>query len=370
MKIKSVKATPVRVPATRVGIMSREKRTHAARTIVEIETTCGLLGLGETRGEWSSKIIQERFAEELKGMDPLQRDRAKRVCLTANFDDGFPEQLLEQNAFAAIDLALWDIAGKYADEPVFDLLGGLAREAAPFVAYAYAVDPDDGYPEQDIPRVMAEVASNAIARSGSQMFEFKVGRYSVGCEIETIRQVRSIVGNKVDLAIDANKGFTFDQASKLLEGVADIRLSNFEEPVKELAEIEELRKRYDVSMSTHCVNMDALRHYPRLDAVVSDLHLHGGISSTLGFIESVSKLGKNFWLRSTWELGISWAAMCHVALAVREMKRPSQTLIDWVEDDLLINSDWKICEGAVKPVNRAGLGVELNRDALQKYMVQ
>lgn len=148
MKIKSVKATPVRVPATRVGIMSREKRTHAARTIVEIETTCGLLGLGETRGEWSSKIIQERFAEELKGMDPLQRDRAKRVCLTANFDDGFPEQLLEQNAFAAIDLALWDIAGKYADEPVFDLLGGLAREAAPFVTYAYAVDPDDGWPRQ------------------------------------------------------------------------------------------------------------------------------------------------------------------------------------------------------------------------------
>ncbi len=350
--------------------MSREKRTHAARTIVEIETDCGLLGLGETRGEWSSKIIQERFTGELIGMDPLQEDTLKQACLTANFDDGFPEQLLEQNAYAAIDLAILDIAGKQAEKPVFDLLGGLARKAAPFVAYAYAVNPDDGYSELDIPFVMAEVASKAIARNGAHMFEFKVGRYSVKCEIETIRQVRSALGKNIEIAIDANKGFTLNQACQLLEGVMENRLSNFEEPVKELAEIEELRECFDVPMSTHCVNLDALRHYPRLDAVVSDLHLHGGISSTLEFIEAVSKLGKKFWLRSTWELGISWAAMCHLALAAPEIERPSQTLIDWVEDDLLIDSDWKISEGIVKPVQKAGLGVELNRDALKKYAVQ
>jgi L-alanine-DL-glutamate epimerase-like enolase superfamily enzyme len=49
------------------------------------------------------------------------------------------------------------------------------------------------------------------------------------------------------------------------------------------------------------------------------------------------------------------------------MQRPSQTLIDWVADDLLINSDWQIEQGVVRPVYKAGLGVELNRTALEHY---
>jgi L-alanine-DL-glutamate epimerase-like enolase superfamily enzyme len=81
----------------------------------------------------------------------------------------------------------------------------------------------------------------------------------------------------------------------------------------------------------------------------------------------VNGIGKAFWLRSTWELGVSGAAMCQLALAVPTMQRPSQTLIDWVADDLLINSDWQIEQGVVRPVYKAGFGVELNRTALEHY---
>jgi L-alanine-DL-glutamate epimerase-like enolase superfamily enzyme len=81
----------------------------------------------------------------------------------------------------------------------------------------------------------------------------------------------------------------------------------------------------------------------------------------------VNGIVKAFWLRSTWELGVSWAAMCQLALAVPTMQRPSQTLIDWVADDLLINSDWQIEQGVVRPVYKAGFGVELNRTALEHY---
>lgn len=57
----------------------------------------------------------------------------------------------------------------------------------------------------------------------------------------------------------------------------------------------------------------------------------------------------------------------HHALAVPTMQRPSQTLIDWVADDLLINSEWQIVHGVVHPVYKPGLGVELNRAALEQY---
>lgn len=367
MKIKSIKVTPVRVPATRIGIMSRDKRTHAARTLVEVETDCGITGVGETRGEWSAAIIKDKFAPHLIGLDPSNMSAVRNCCLDFNSDDGFPEQLLETNAFAAIDLALWDIAGKEAGKPVFELLGGLAREEAAFVAYAYMVDPDDGHSAAEIPDVMAKVAADAVGRSGARMFEFKVGRYSIDCEIATIRSVRQALGAEIDLAIDANKGYSLQQASSLLTGIGDCRIANFEEPVRELADMEALRGQFDVPVSTHCINLDALRHYPRIDGVVSDLHLHGGISSTLSFIDTVNGIGKAFWLRSTWELGVSWAAMCQLALAVPTMQRPSQTLIDWVADDLLINSEWQIVHGVVHPVYKPGLGVELNRAALERY---
>ena len=97
MKIKSVKVTPVRVPATRIGIMSRDKRTHAARTIVEVETDCGITGVGETRGEWSAAIIEEKFVPHLTGMDPSDMAAARDRCLDFNSDDHLhlPLQLLD-----------------------------------------------------------------------------------------------------------------------------------------------------------------------------------------------------------------------------------------------------------------------------------
>ena len=48
--------------------MKGAKRTHVSRTIVEVETDSGLLGVGETRGEWSASIINERFSENLIGL--------------------------------------------------------------------------------------------------------------------------------------------------------------------------------------------------------------------------------------------------------------------------------------------------------------
>lgn len=67
MKIESIQATPVNVPGTRTGTMSIRKTTHASRTIVEITTDTGLIGLGETCGVWATAIINERFSPALIG---------------------------------------------------------------------------------------------------------------------------------------------------------------------------------------------------------------------------------------------------------------------------------------------------------------
>ena len=73
--------------------------------------------------------------------------------------------------------------------------------------------------------------------------------------------------------------------------------------------------------------------------------------------------------RSRWELGISWAAMCHLGITRAEINRPSQALISWAADDLVVGETRQVRDGGVRPPDTPGLGVELDRKAWEKYAV-
>ncbi|MDP6787918.1 MAG: mandelate racemase/muconate lactonizing enzyme family protein [Rhodospirillales bacterium] len=370
MKIKSVRATPVHVPVTRIAAFSKLKLTHVKSTIVEVETASGVVGLGEARGDWGARIINQCFADAIVGLPADDRRAVRDACLAkAPFDYGYPEYLPERSAFAAIEEALWDIAGKEAGVPLYRLLGGAVRERAPFVAYAYAVDPDEGRSDAEIARVMADIAASSVNKTGASMFEFKVGLHSPACEIGVVRAVREALGPDVDISVDANMGFSVEQARRFLAGVADQRLANIEEPVAGLGAIERLRAEFGVPVSTHCVDLDALGRYRGIDSVVSDPQLMGGIGEVIELAIGVRALNKRFWLRARWELGIAWAVMCHLGMARPELNRPSQALIDWVEDDLILGDTWLVTNGGVRPPDAPGLGVELDRAAMKRYAV-
>ena len=367
MRIADLQATPVRVPVTRIGTMSGAKRTHAARTIVEITTEDGALGLGETRGDWSAAIIKERFAPVLVGRSATDRSGARGACVRANLDYGFPEQKLDLTAFAAVDLALWDLLGKRAGLPVYALLGGPVRRRAPFGAYAYTVNLDEGFTEADVPAMMAELAVREIDASGARVFETKIGVHSPDCEIAVIRAVEAALRGRAAIAVDANMGYDLDTARRVMRGVSAVGLENFEEPVARLADMARLRREFPVPVSTHCTDLDALSPYPEIDAVVGELHGAGGIDGLVSLASRVAATGRAFWLRSMWELGVSWAAMCHLGLALPALRRPAQTLINWVEDDLVLGEPWLVRDGGVRPPEAPGLGVELDREALKRY---
>ena len=303
------------------------------------------------------------------GKDPWDRFALRDACLLPHLDYGFPELVMEQYAFAGIELALWDLCGKQVGRPVYKLLGGAVRDRAPFVAYAYTVDPAEGHAARDVPRIMADIARAGMAETGASMFEFKVGRHPLNVDIDTALAIRDALGPELALTCDVNMGFTLDQARRFLRGAAGARFANIEEPTAELSDMDRLRREFPVEVSTHCWHLDALIPYPAIDSVVSDIHLHGGIEPTLGFAERVRGMGRRFWLRSMWELGISWAAMCHVGVCRHELDRPAQTLINWVADDLVRGPTWLVRGGGVRPPDLPGWGVELDREALARYTV-
>src|SRR5262249_34820712 len=164
---------------------------------------------------------------------------------------------------------------------------------------------------------------------------------------------------------------TLGLARTFLDGAAACGIENFEEPTARLADYPRLQDEYRLSTSTHCTDFDLLvgatGGRSPIDAVVSDLHYHGGIGPIRDLAIAGGARGHRFWLRWSWDLGLSWAAMCHVPLATPAIERPSQCLIGFVADDLVDGEPWLLREGGVRPPEAPGLGVDLDRSAVERF---
>jgi glucarate dehydratase len=365
--IDEVRATAVAVPTTRTCAWAKGLSYGHTRTIVEIRTRGGLVGFGEAPTDKAAPIIEHRFAALMKGRLAMAVTEARLACLGTHRDFGYLADSLGEMAYAAIDMALWDLRAKAAGVPLYVYLGGAVRARAPFVAYAYTVDLADGFSESEVPGIMAGIAKDSIAQTGAKMFEFKVGRHSVDCDIATVLEVRSAVGPDVDLAVDANLAMSMADARRFLYGVREARLANVEEPVSSLAGMSILRRDFDIPISTHCTDIEKLRGYPLIDDIVGDINADGGLGPVVKLAAVICSTGRRFWLRSNGETGIGFAVLCHLGMALPELERPSQNLLNWCEDDLILGPTWLTQDGGVRPPDSPGLGVELDRDALQHY---
>ena len=361
IRITDVRATPVSVPLKRIALMSAGAVQHTSRTIIEVETDNGIIGLGETAYGEISRIVS-RFRESILGLNPCEIGTVRRHCLPEHLDQGTPLLKLRLAAWGGIEIALWDILGKALGMPLFRLLGGPVRAKALFVAYAYTTENP-----AEAPDFMASLADELVSQSGASLFEFKVGHHPVEVDVEVVRRVKSALGGRAGIAIDANRGWTLDQARAFLRGIGPGVLQNLEEPTPSLLEAERLCVEFGVPMSTHVTDLDVLAHYPRVEGVVPTLDVVGGIGAVRRLCAVLPALGHRCWLRSHMELGIGWAAMVHLGMAFPELDRPGQALINTLESDLTLGPVWHVRDGGVTPPERPGLGVELDYDAVVKY---
>ena len=366
VRISKVTATPVLLKLTRPAATSMGSGSAVTRTIVEVETDAGIVGLGETGGAHAAQLVGERFAPKILGRNPLDRSAIRRSCVPSVLDYGTVEQPAQLAAYAGIELALWDIAGQAARQPLYELLGGAVRERAPFVAYAFTVEsPDCGSPAE-IPVIMAKIAAAEIAATGASMFEFKVARHSVSTDIDTVLAVRAALGPHLEIAVDANMRYSLAQARQFLKATGEARLSNIEEPCASLSDCSRIGQEFGISVSSHCMDFDAIRYHAGIDGLVGGLDAQGGISRIVELALGATALGRQYWLRSCVESGIAWAAMAHLGIACPALERPSQALIQWLEDDLVTGDPWLVRNGGVIPPPTPGLGVTLDRTAFER----
>jgi muconate cycloisomerase len=262
-------------------------------------------------------------------------------------------------------MALWDIAGKAAGVPVYQLLGGMVRDKVRIKLVVWARDVEGS-------RKMAE----EHLKLGVTCVKVKTG-LDPESDIARVRAVREVTPRHIPVTIDSNCGWTMQQAKHCLRALADVNLLLAEQPIPagDPAAMAELRRDtptpimadesvftlQDAWLLTTHRAADILSVYPGK---------HGGIAGTAEIIAVAKAAGLRCTIGSNLELGIGTAAMLHVAAAFPEVdcdSFPADTIGPFYHDGEVITEPLDLGPPHAKVPDGPGLGVELDEAAVARW---
>jgi glucarate dehydratase len=372
---------------------------YALRTIIVLKTTDGLTGIAEAHGGDGSLAALSALRERALGMDPFQLARLwKEWGAGGTAGDrsqtwlvpGENPQDAQTRAFAAVEAACLDIAGKAAGKPVCDLLGGRARDAAPFSAYLFYKHAgggglgddvrEDEYGECLTPQSMVRQARSMVDTYGFKEIKLKGGVLEPDDEIETIRLLRREFGPAYPLRIDPNCAWSVETSVRI--GLAlEEELSGggyLEDPAAGMEGMAEVRRRLlaagvDTPLASNVAVTCLADVVPawKADAVqvvLSDPHYWGGLRAVQRLGHLCEALGLGLSMHSNNHLGLSLMIMAHTCAAVPSMEFACDTHYVWQtgRDEVLAGGRVQFVNGAVPIPDKPGLGVELDMDQVAR----
>ncbi len=227
MKITDVKSYVLQYPLEEELGYSQQYYTMRTAHIVEVITDEGISGWGECFGGGNVAFANQAIVEKvikpmIVGRNPLDREviwHSVYNILRDHGQKGMPIQSL-----SGVDIALWDIAGKILDLPVYQLLGGAFRDTIPVYGYGMMLQRTPDLLE----RFSTESAS--IVAKGFRAVKMKIG---LGPEqdVDLVETVRTSIGPDIKLMVDANHAYTAREAIPLGRELEKRGVYWFEEPV-------------------------------------------------------------------------------------------------------------------------------------------
>lgn len=217
---------------------------------VRLTTACGISGVGEIYAaafgpDLCCAMARDMFARRFEGADPHRIEMLFRKVHGAGFSQR-PDPTV-MGVFSGLEMACWDIIGKAADRPVYDLLGGRVHDR--LRSYSYIYPPDgDVYPDPDTPnvyndsRLAAEVAAGMVNRGFTAVKFDPAGPFSIydgrqprltdiALTEAFCRDIRAAVGDRADLLVGTHGQFTVAGAKRLARRMEPYDPLWFEEPI-------------------------------------------------------------------------------------------------------------------------------------------
>ena len=360
----------------------------ALRAVIEIETDAGLSGLGETYADEQHLAALQAVGESIIGADVYQTQEIyRRVLILAPPKTQIASGLIGDSAaadrvFSPFEVACLDIQGKAAGQPVASLLGGAVRDKVPFSAYLFykwAAHPGfepDAYGEALDPEGIVAQAKWMIDSYGFTAIKLKGGVFPPEEEIEAIRALREAFPGH-PLRLDPNAAWgpgTALNVATELDGV----LEYLEDPtggIDGMAEVSRHGPAMPLATNMCVVSLADIAPAIDVDAVqviLSDHHYWGGLRRSSHLAAICETFGLGLSMHSNSHLGISLAAMVHLAAATPNLTYACDTHWPWKHEDLVVGTPFVFRDGSLDVPTAPGLGVELDRDALaalhQQYL--
>jgi D-galactarolactone cycloisomerase len=374
MKITNVETAVLgsAVEAASLPAQVGARELDISSVVVRVHTDAGITGLGESF--YRSKENNMFLAESIEALSRHIVDKDPRD-VKAIWHELYlhVKRAGAYGALSAIDEALWDIKGKDAGKPVYQLLGGQTNEVS-----AYATFPVDKTAEE-----LIEYA-DWLSEKG-----FRAMKIGAGFGVEEDRhRIETIMDNIPDdfgLAIDSNTSYSYNDAARVSKTASEYEIEWFEEPIAH-TDIEgqaELNRKFTVPISgyqTHTPHYPALDHLKAraLDIYQPSVDYVGGITGATRVATLVEAFDKEL-VPHALGPAINYAASLHVAAASRQCKLIEFAVLDDDIDDpgtyiagpYIENRDAIYVEdgGTIEPPQEPGLGVRIDEDVFEEYRV-
>jgi len=353
---------------------------------LSIETKCGITGIGEVYSasfhpEVVVKAIKDVFKRYLKGQDPHHIERLYRECYSSGFTQR--PDLTMMGVLSGLEMACWDIIGKAANKPIYELIGGKVHDKLRSYTYLYPED-KNGVLNYEDPELGAKSAVNFMEQGFSAIKFDPAGPYSVysGHQISMsrlkhcenyCRKVREAVGNNCDILIGTHGQLTPASAIRLAKRLEQFDPLWFEEPVPpgQSSAMAEVAKKTSIPiatgerLTTKYEFFDILKNNSA-SIIQMNLGRVGGILEA----KKIASLAEVFYAQIAPHLyygPVGAAASIQLATATPNflIMESIKTWNGFHEEVLMEPLNWS--NGDIIPSDKPGLGVELNLDVVESH---
>ena len=367
MEIVEVESFTVSIPLEEpVSFATRtvEERDHA---ITYVRTADGVEGLGYTLGYGGAGIVADAVSDVLapmiEGEDPRDTERLWREMFDGTVQIGRKGAMLR--AIAIVDIALWDIAARAADTPLYKYLGAYRDSVPAYASGGY-------YREEKGLEGLREEMGRYVDR-GHDAVKMKVGRLSPAEEVERVAAVRETIGDERALMVDANGAWSNKpEALRTCRAIAEYDPYFVEEPVMPdsvslMAEVNDALG-YAVAageLEFSRYGFAELLREGAVDVVQPDATVCGGITEWLKVANTAASYDVPVAPHYNWDLHAHLVAASENGTWVEYFHRDSDVKVfdDVIEEPLTPE------DGEIALPDRPGHSIALDRDALAEFEV-
>lgn len=370
----------------------------ALRSIIELETDSGLVGINESYGDLPMLEALAKVAPVLVGLSPWSiNEMVTRVAALVTPPQKTASEFLGQQVSLApgthmsknvakvvsgLEVAMLDLQGQLAGAPVVDLLGGPVRDRVPYSAYLfykYAEHIDkpyapDTWGEALTPDQLVAQARRMMADYGFKSIKLKGGALPPDEEAAGLLALAKAFPG-TPLRIDPNANWSVATSLRIVEQLRGV-LEYYEDPAPGLegmaAVARQMEQMGEVPLATNMVVTDFSEFRRNADMgcpvkiVLSDHHYWGGLRAT----QQLSRLCRTFDLglsmHSNSHLGVSLMAMTHLCASLPLLTYACDTHYPWQDDEVVEGGRLRFEGGTLRVTTSPGLGVTLDRTALAR----